>query len=114
MSKRYVTLGDGRHIGLGAYVAAWRSCKTLEPSTYVGRGISGHGDTAGEALRQLREGMDDRINRHDPTFGHGRKWSYQWQAETMRAASALNTPRLVVHWLPAWLKEKFSDRLFSD
>ena len=101
MSQRYVTLGDGRKIGLGRYVAAWRDCLALSPETHIGRGIDGYGQSAGEALRDLRAGMHDRINRHVPGFGRGRKWSADWQRAALHAAGAVNTPRLVVRWLPA-------------
>lgn len=43
---RYVTLSDGRKIGLGRYVAAWKACRDLPPSTPIGRGIDGWGQTA--------------------------------------------------------------------
>ena len=33
--RRYVTLGDGRKIGLGAYVSAWKTCLTLPPDTHI-------------------------------------------------------------------------------
>lgn len=66
MSRRYVTLGDGRRIRLGKYVAAWRQCLALPPDTYIGRGVNGWGQTAAEALRDLREGMHDRINQAIP------------------------------------------------
>lgn len=39
--KRYVTLGDGRRIGIGRYVAAWKACIELSPNTPIGKGISG-------------------------------------------------------------------------
>lgn len=111
MSKRYITLADGRRIGLGRYVEAWRQCLALDPRTWIGRGVDGWGQPAGEALVDLRRGMDDRINRHLPWYGRGRKWDYQWQIETWRAARDLNTRHLVIRWLPPWLKERFSHRL---
>lgn len=109
--KRYITLGDGRKIGLGKYVAAWKQCLALEPGTFIGKGVNGWGQTAGEALRDLREGLHDRINRHDPAYGKGRKWDTNWYREMVRAAHALNTPRLIVDWLPADLSARFSYRL---
>ena len=36
--KRYVRLADGRAIGLGRYVAAWKACKALPDGTPIGRG----------------------------------------------------------------------------
>ncbi|MBR0998794.1 hypothetical protein ABIF65_003723 [Bradyrhizobium japonicum] len=98
--KRYVRLADGRAIGLGRYVAAWKACKALPDGTPIGRGVDGYGQTAAEALRDLRAGLADRINRHSPGYGRGRKWSADWQRHAMQAASAVNTPRLIVRWLP--------------
>lgn len=113
MTKRYVTLGDGRKIGLGKYVSAWRQCLKLPPGTHIGRGIDGWGQTAGEALYDLRKGLDDRINRNIPGYGAGRKWSPDWQREMSSASAALNYPRLVLRWLPADLMKvpRFRDRV---
>lgn len=98
--KRYVTLADGRTIGLGKYVAAWKACKALPPQTWIGKDVSGWGQFAGEALADLESGMVDRINRNIPGYGVGRKWSSDWQCQMWRAASDLNTPRLLVRWVP--------------
>ena len=99
-TKRYVTLGCGRQIGLGRYVAAWKQCLALPPKTSVGPGISGWGQNAGEALADLRAGLDDRINRHLPWHGKGRKWDSDWQRGMTQAAQQINAPRLIVRWLP--------------
>ena len=107
---RYVTLGDGRKISLGRYVAAWKACKTLSPDTAIGRGVSGTGETASEALRRLHAGMHDRINRHIPGYGIGRKWSDDWFWPTWRASRDLNS-RVVIRWLPSDLKSRFAHRL---
>jgi hypothetical protein len=100
----YVTLGCSRKISLGRYTAAWKTCLALPPETSIGRGVSGWDETAGQALAELRKGLEERINKHLPWYGKGRKWSWEWQVETRRAASALNTPRLVIRWLPAHLR----------
>jgi len=111
MTTRYVTLGDGRTIGLGRYVAAWKACLDLPGNTRIGRGVNGWGQTASEALADLRAGMHDRINRHLPGYGRGRKWDDDWQLAMSHARHQLNTPRLAIHWLPADLRERFADRL---
>ena len=54
-------LGCARDVGLGTYVKAWKICLTLEPNTWIGRGVSGWGETAGEALEKLRAGSADRV-----------------------------------------------------
>lgn len=108
---RYVTLGDGRAIGLGAYVAAWKHCLVLPPHTRIGRGVNGWGENAGEALANLRYGLHDRINRHIPGFGKGRKWHHDWQRQMMQAADHINQPRLRIYWLPNDLNVRFQHRL---
>src|SRR5689334_7293404 len=69
-----------------------------------------------EILREFRLGLHDRINRRIDGFpgtlrprphSGTRKYDYQWQVETYRAAIQLNQPRLIIHWLPPWLKTRF-------
>ena len=112
-SKRYITLGCGRRIGLGRYVAAWKQCLVLPPTVWIGPGISGWGQSAGEALRDLRAGLDDRINRNIPGYGKGRKWSSDWYWPMVRAARDVNNPRLVIRWLPPELMKvpRLKDRV---
>lgn len=113
ISKRYVTLADGRHIGLGTYIRAWKACRELAPETAIGRGISGWGENAGEALSQLREGIHARINRHLSWYGKGRKWHHDWQRHMLQASYQINDPRLIIRWLPADLMkiERFRERV---
>lgn len=73
-----------------------------------------------EILREFRRGLHDRINRRVPNFpgtlrprltNHPRKLTYEWQIETYRAAQQLNQPRLIIDWLPPWLKSRYRHRL---
>lgn len=114
MTKRAIQLGDGSKTSLRQYVHAWRTILTLDPNTWLNRCPNGWGGTAADALGQLRQGMHDRINRHLPNYGIGRKWSADWQRATIQAAHALNTPRLAIHWLPAHLKCRFEHRLAQN
>ena len=111
MSGRYVTLGNGRKVTLGKYVAAWRTCLTLDPNAYVGTCPDGWDGRARDALAQFRAGMHDRINRRLPWYRRGRKWDNDWQRETLQAAARLNHPRYVLDWLPPHLKGRFHHRL---
>ena len=113
MVKRYVTCGDGKKVPLGVYVSAWRVVRDAKPDLMFNRSLCERWPaSAGEILAQYRAGMVDRINRHmPPWYGKGRKWGDSWQTETRRAARQLNTPRLAIHWLPIWLKDRFSHRL---
>ncbi len=110
-SKRYVKLCDGRRIGLGAYVKAWRACLGLPGNTHIGKGVDGWGQTASEALSDLRRGMDDRINRHIPGYGKGRKWDSDWFWSAWRAARDVNTPRLVVRYVPMEFRARLAHRI---
>ncbi|GHE73023.1 hypothetical protein GCM10019059_35800 [Camelimonas fluminis] len=111
MAQRTLRLGDGSQVPLQRYTKAWRTILRMPPDTWLLRCPNGWPGTAEDALWQLRHGMHDRINRHIPGYGRGRKWSDDWQRETMQAAHNLNTPRLIIDWLPTHLKTRFHGRL---
>ncbi len=111
MTIRVITLGDGRQVRLGTYVKAWKICLGLAAGTWLPCTPGGWPGTAEEALQEFRAGLHDRINRHLPWYGKGRKWDSEWQRHTLQAALQLNTPRLTIHWLPERLKARFGRRL---
>jgi hypothetical protein len=108
--KRYITLPNGNTCSLPAYVKAWSTLKTAAPREQI-KGWDHFPTEAGHILREIRYGVHDRINRHVPGYGKGRKWDQQWQADMRRASRDLNTPRLVISWLPFDIKERFAYRL---
>jgi len=108
--KRYISLPNGRACGLPTYVKAWRTLKAARPDEQI-KGWDHFATEAAEILRDIRYGVHDRINRHIPDYGHGRKWDSNWQHDMQRAARDLNTPRLVISWLPFEIKERFAHRL---
>ena len=108
--KYTVKLPDGRDVTLREYVRSWRILKTLPPDREVAR-FAWYPMQAAEILRELRRGMHDRINRHLPDYGKGRKWDADWQRAMRHAANDLNHPRLVIHYLPPDLKARFAHRL---
>jgi len=113
MTKRCVVLGCGRRVGLDTYVNAWKKAIEIaatNPDQWVPQTPRGYGGTVAEALREFRDGMHDRINRHIPGYGNGRNWEYGHYMETWRAARALNGG-VVIHWLPKHLKARFAHRL---
>lgn len=119
MSRRYVTLGSGQRVTLATYAKVWRRLLNLPPGPGIvaSQGLSGWGSgrqTRDSLLRDFRAGMHDRINMHDPAYGRGRKWSYDWQREAMQTARAVNTPRLVVRWVPAEFRDRLAHRLYED
>jgi len=117
MTTKYITIPYGKQVRLSAYVWAWKTIK---------RTVRDHGDSwlcpgwqwysvpAGEVLRDIRAGVADRINKHLPWYGRGRKWDADWQRHTSQAARMLNQPRLRIHWLPYWLKARFAERLARE
>jgi hypothetical protein len=112
---RYVTLGCGRTVSLRTYVRAWRTVLAA-PTDATFRGSpsdSRMNATREDALREFRDGMHDRINRHLTGFGHGRKWSNDWQRAVMQTASRVNTPRLIVRVreVPMHLRARLAHRL---
>jgi hypothetical protein len=111
--RRYITLGGGRQVSLGVYVRAWRTVLAASPSaSFAGSPCDARcpADRA-QILREFRKGLHDRINRHLPWYRVGRKWDNDWQRATYQAAIAVNTPRLIISWLPHWLKGRFAHRL---
>ena len=112
-SQRYVTLPNGRACGLGKYVAAWRKLRKIvaaDPDAQVS-GFDYFPCAAWEVLRDLRVGMHDRINKHDPRYGHGRKWSSDWQRAATHCANAVNTPRLIVRYVPPDFRVRLAHRV---
>lgn len=112
--KRCIVLPSGRRVTLGVYVAAWRKLRTI-PGEAMVRGFGDFPMSAADVLKEIRGGVADRINRHLPHYGQGRKWSSDWYWTTWRASRELNDPlRPVIRWLPRWLAGRFRHRLFED
>jgi hypothetical protein len=118
--KRVVYLPQGRQVTLGNYVQAWKLALNAPDSAVFNKAFTWYPQTKTEVLREFRNGLHDRINRRIDGFPNTlrplphpdtRKYSYQWQLETYRAAIQLNQPRLIIHWLPPWLKKQFAHRL---
>lgn len=109
---RVITLGNGKQVRLGNYVAGWKRAKKSKRGTRFNHGLCGWWSlTREEILREFNEGLHDRINRHIPWFGKGRKWNQDWQREMGHAAFLLNNPKLIIDWLPQDLKVRFARRL---
>jgi hypothetical protein len=113
MTQRYVTLPNGKPCGLGKYVAAWRTLRAIAPDTQV-KGFDHFPDDAASVLRELRRGLHDRINRHLEGYGKGRKWHHDWQRAAIQTAYAVNTPRLVVRWVPWDLRHRLAHRITRE
>ena len=110
MTRRSINLGNGCCVSLGGYVRAWKQAKTLPPETGVkivpGQWWPG---TVADVLRELNYGLHDRINRHDPGYGCGRKWASDWWRSARHTANAVNMPRVIVR--PPQIPMEFRARL---
>jgi hypothetical protein len=91
--QRVISLPNGRPCGLGVYVRAWKTLKALPTDAPI-RGFSEWSDTAGEIVRELLRGLQDRINRHDPSYGRGRKWDHNYQSALLRDSRAIAAYRI--------------------
>lgn len=112
-SKQYITLPNGKPCGLDVYVRAWRTLKTLPADAKV-KGFGHFAEDASYILRELRYAVHDRINRHIRSYGRGRKWDQNWQRDAIQTAHAVNTPRLVVRWVPPDLRGRLAHRITTD
>lgn len=118
MTVRVITLGDGRPIGLGAYMKGLRACMAAPEGTEYKRGLTGWWPvTREEILRDWRASVHDRINRNVAWFGRGRKWDADYQRHMRRDGDRINragTERLVVQVTeistPGW-RERYAHRL---
>ena len=69
--NRYITLGDGRRVGLGAYVAGIRQA-IANPDVFFRRGLDGWDATGREIRNQFLTGVHDRINQGVPYLDRGK------------------------------------------
>lgn len=60
-ARRFVVLPNDRAVSLSAYCSAWRRVRLLDPSAAVS-GWSYWDTTAGEVLREMQDGLTERIN----------------------------------------------------
>jgi hypothetical protein len=109
--RRVIRTASGT-VTLGQYVAAWKRVVANPNATFKSSLTCVFGSfTAAELRREFLFGVNDRINRHVPGYGIGRKWNNQWFLQMYRAAAELNRPRLRIYWLPADLKTRFAHRI---
>jgi uncharacterized protein YfbU (UPF0304 family) len=87
-----IRLPNGRSCSIARYVAAWRTLRDMKPNARV-EGFDYFMSEACDVLRRMREGMHDRINKHDPAYGKGRRWSEQWQTSMRRDCNAVRDYR---------------------
>ena len=106
-----ITLPNSRRVGLRTYCESWRTLQSAPPDASI-TGWDHFPTRAADILHELRRGIHDRINRHERTYyGRGRKWSDDWQRAALQCARAVNTPRLIVDWIPHDLRARLAHRL---
>jgi len=93
---RVIGLPNGRDVTIKAYVAAWKRVSSL-PREIELKGWDLFATSAGEILEDIRAGVHDRINRHVPAYGKGRKWADSWFFDTFRLSRIVNSPYLRVY-----------------
>ena len=112
---RYITLPNGRKCGLAKYIAAFRTLKQAKPES-MWPGWDYFSTSASSILSAMHYGIHDRINRHIPAFGAGRKWSSDYDRAARNCARCVNTPRLVVRegMVPFEFRTRLAHRISHD
>lgn len=111
-----IRLPNGRQVTIPTYCAAFRRVRSADPNQWINpRDWDGFGCRADRLLRQMRDGMAERINRHMAGFGVGRKWSAEWQRGAREVAYRL--PRRIItreRECPKELRARLAHRLYQD
>ena len=108
-----IGLPNGRSVTIATYVAAWRRLREMPGARLVG-GFYHEDEPAGQVLGAFRYGLHDRINRHVPGFGRGRKWDGDWQRAAIQTAGRANTPRVILDWVPTEFRARLRHRLREE
>jgi len=88
MLKHVIVLPNGKECSVGVYARAWKALKALPPET-CSKGFGHHPERVDYILREMRYALHARINRHIPSFGVGRKWTYDYQLHLLRDSRRL-------------------------
>lgn len=83
------TLPNGRRVGHGTYVRAWRALQAM-PADALVPGWGHFPTSAASILGSMRAGVLDRVNRHDCSARRGRKWAPEYQLNLARDACRVN------------------------
>lgn len=72
--------------------------------------------TATAWLQWFRARLMEKIEAHDPTTPDPfwRKVQPEWQRDARRTADQVNTPRLIVRWVPRDLRERLKHRIAEE
>lgn len=111
--QRMIVLPSGKRVTLRAYCAAWRKVKEAAPNRLVSD-FEWFPVPAGEVKQRMLGAVHDRINKHLPGYRRGRKWDQDWQRAAVHCANEVNTPRRIVRWVPADLRDRLAHRIATD
>lgn len=118
-----VTLPNGRAVTLAAYVRAWNLLREAPPGELF-TGFDSFDPRrpmkAEEIRRRMRAGLHERISEAIPYTlrglacslpPRGRKRSPDWQRAARHCAREVNTPRLIVRWVPRDFRARLAHRI---
>jgi hypothetical protein len=86
--RTVITLPNGRAISAGTYAKAWRAIKSLPKDASV-LGFAYFPEPAESVLHAMRGMLSEVINRHDRSYGIGRKWDNDYQVRLWRDSRRL-------------------------
>ena len=86
--KTVITLPNGRAVTAGTYAKAWRTL-LREPASARWPGFAHFPETTESILHAMRGMLSEVINRHDRSYGIGRKWDNDYQVRLWRDSRRL-------------------------
>lgn len=111
--RTVIGLPNGRQVGIGVYVKAYRELRKMDPDTRV-KGFGYGSERAADILYAMRGMFSEVINRHDRSYGVGRKWDNDYQVRLWRDSRRLQdiAKRIRVYQFETEeARSRFSDRL---
>lgn len=94
-----------------AYVEAWKKIYA-HPEAFFNHPDWTRGALKGKDLqKEFSLALDRRINSRGGIEFKGRKHDPDYERSILQAANFINTPRVIIDWLPADLEKRFAHRL---
>lgn len=94
-----------------AYVEAWKKALANPDKVFKPIDWAKGSQTGSEIAQDFSKALQARINSRGKVIFRGRKYDSDWFWNMWRASKSLNTPRLVIDWLPPDLVKRFGYRL---
>ncbi|QNP78370.1 hypothetical protein [Agrobacterium tumefaciens] len=112
---KYIELkATSKRVSLLTYVQGVRQAIASPAQTFKHGLTTWWPVTGADIRREFRHGITERINRHLPGYGVGRKYSDDWQRSASRVAGNLNGQRILtmINQCPKELRRRLSHRLY--